>query len=75
MRYFVDVAGRYLGGWDKNPPNGAIEVPSAPSDARQPWLGGQWGEIPHDKDKSKTPVDKLRDFLNANPDVKSLLSI
>lgn len=46
MRYFVDEEGRYLGGWDANPPAGAIEVPSAPSDARQLWNGNIWSGIP-----------------------------
>jgi len=46
MKYYVSNDGRYLGGWDTNPPPGAIEVPSAPADARQLWLGDSWGEVP-----------------------------
>lgn len=43
MKYFVDSQGRYLGGWDANPPAGAIEVPFPPADARQIWTGAGWG--------------------------------
>lgn len=44
-KYFVDHAGNYIGAFDgAEPPKGAIEVPSAPDDARQPWLGDSWGE-------------------------------
>ncbi|MDH0337595.1 hypothetical protein [Metapseudomonas otitidis] len=42
----MNADGRYLGGWDAEPPQGAVEVPSAPADARQTWLGDQWSEIP-----------------------------
>lgn len=48
MKYYVDETGVYLGGWDANPPAGAVEVPMAPDDARQPWLGDSWGQIPVD---------------------------
>lgn len=45
-KYFVDRAGNYIGAFDgAEPPASSIEVPSAPSDARQPWLGDHWGEI------------------------------
>lgn len=37
MKYYVDQTGAYLGGWDANPPAGAVEVPFAPADARQVW--------------------------------------
>lgn len=43
MKYYVDAEGEYLGGWDANPPAGAIEVPTAPEDARQIWDGEVWG--------------------------------
>ena len=46
MKYFIDKTGRYVGAFDgAEPPRGAIEVPSAPDDARQPWLGDRWGEV------------------------------
>lgn len=50
-RFFVDGAGRYLGGFDgeaalaKVPP-GSIEVPTAPEHAAQIWGGSQWGAPP-----------------------------
>lgn len=46
MNYYVDTAGNYLGGWDANPPTGAIEVPEPPQDARQVWVGQAWRGIP-----------------------------
>jgi len=46
MRYYIDGAGRYLGGWDQNPPADATEVPTPPADARQLWDGSLWMEIP-----------------------------
>lgn len=42
-RYFVDAAGVYLGGFDgSSPPDGAVEVPTAPEDARDVWRDGAW---------------------------------
>lgn len=46
MKYYVDAAGSYLGGWDASPPAGAIEVPTAPEDARQVWDGQAWSPLP-----------------------------
>lgn len=47
-KYFVNPAGgEYIGGFDGvEPPNGAVEVPTAPSDARQTWSGDKWGAVP-----------------------------
>lgn len=57
-RHFVDQNGVYLGGWDWSalyegadnsaccPPEGAVEVPVAPLDARQVWDGEKWGPVP-----------------------------
>ncbi|WP_445938646.1 hypothetical protein [Pseudomonas sp.] len=42
MKYFVDADGRYLGGWDIDWPADAIEVPTAPLDARELWSNGGW---------------------------------
>ena len=54
-RYFVDEVGRYLGAFaasficgeiiQADPPEGAIEVPVAPSDARQVWNGEAWSDV------------------------------
>lgn len=45
--YYVDAAGRYLGGYSgAEPPEGAISVPHTPNDARQVWDGAQWGAVP-----------------------------
>lgn len=42
-QFFVDQNGNYLGGFDGvDPPEGAIEVPTAPDDARQKWSGSAW---------------------------------
>jgi hypothetical protein len=48
-KYFVDATGVYLGGFAGiDPPVGAIEVPSAPDDARQTWDSelGEWSVLP-----------------------------
>lgn len=43
-KYYIDQNGNYIGGFDgSEPPVGAIEIPSAPSDARQKWSGQGWG--------------------------------
>jgi hypothetical protein len=42
-RFYVDGAGAWLGGYDgAPPPEGAIEVPAAPEDARATWDGAAW---------------------------------
>lgn len=48
-KYYVDMDGKYLGGFsDGNAsiPQGAIEVPSAPADARQSYANGVWSAPP-----------------------------
>lgn len=46
MKFYVDAQGNYLGGWDENPPAGAIEVPFPPLSARDVWDGQAWQESP-----------------------------
>lgn len=44
-KYYVDNNGNYLGAFEGvtgKVPQGAIEVPSAPSDARSTWNGSVW---------------------------------
>lgn len=49
-RYYVDQQGRYLGGFNgAEPPQGSIEVPDAPSDAKQIWNGTVWSAAPVDR--------------------------
>lgn len=43
MKYYVDANGKFLGGWDSNPPDGAIEVEPSPEYADQKWLFPGWG--------------------------------
>lgn len=46
-KFYVDNSGIYLGGFEGNTfkvPVGAIEVPSAPRDARAWWDGTKWNE-------------------------------
>lgn len=46
-KYFVDANGSYVGGFDgAEPPEGSVEVPEAPVDARQIWSETAWGDIP-----------------------------
>lgn len=47
MKYYIDVNGTYLGGWDDNPPGDSVEVEAPPpSNADQPWLFPGWGPSP-----------------------------
>lgn len=42
-KYFVDFAGKYIGGFDgAEPPKDTVEVPHAPEDARYVWVNGAW---------------------------------
>lgn len=47
MKYYVDSAGAYLGGWDDEPPEGAVEVSEAPAQASQTWDfdAEEWSEV------------------------------
>lgn len=50
-RYYVDADGAYIGAFDgADPPEGAVEVATAPQDARQVWNAdaGAWNEVPID---------------------------
>lgn len=61
MKYYVDSKNRYLGGWDENPPEGAIEVPYPPEDYRQIWMGDGWAPVRVTEDEmkaSETEQDK-----------------
>lgn len=42
-KYYVDVTGRYLGGFDgAEPPSGAVEVPNAPDHGSDIWKNNAW---------------------------------
>lgn len=52
-KFFVDAWGNYIGGFDgAEPPQGAVEVPSAPQDARLMWTGSAWGHATLDAAKA-----------------------
>lgn len=58
IKYYVDDAGHYLGGWDINPPSKSVEVPSPPEDARQLWKFPGWGDKPKsEKDRKLEGVE------------------
>lgn len=44
MKHCIDSEGHYLGGWDQDPPSGAIEVEPAPDYADQIWQFPGWGQ-------------------------------
>lgn len=48
MRYYVDERGTYLGGWDLDPPPGALEVLTPPAIWDQVWNfeSSAWSESP-----------------------------
>jgi hypothetical protein len=55
--YYVDVNGNYIGGFSgAEPPEGSIEVPTAPDDARQKWLNGAWQPVVDDQ-ITNSPAD------------------
>ena len=42
-KYYIDEAGRYLGGFDgAKPPEGSIEIDAPPTDGRNTWNGTVW---------------------------------
>lgn len=43
MKYYIDGGGKFMGGWDDDPPEGAIEVSHPPEYADQVWLFPEWG--------------------------------
>ncbi|WP_454843486.1 hypothetical protein [Pseudomonas gorinensis] len=43
MKYYIDINGQFLGGWDQDPPDGAIEVENPPEYADQIWISSGWG--------------------------------
>lgn len=44
-KYYVDIDGNYLGGFDGvRPPSGSLEVPNPPEDGRSKWVDGSWGD-------------------------------
>ena len=45
-KFFVYPNGAYIGAFDgAEPPDGAVEVPTAPEDGRQTWDGEKWGAV------------------------------
>ncbi len=67
MKYYIDVNGNYLGGWDTNPPEGAIEVTHPPYDARDVWDGIHW--VPS-KAQLETEARVWRDEELARADIE-----
>lgn len=54
-KHYVDQSGVYVGGYSgAEPPEGSVEVPYAPDDARQVWDGSQWSEVPEQVPASVT---------------------
>lgn len=86
--YQYDLAGVYIGQTDADEsplepgvfliPARCVEVapPNFSGDQRPRWNGAKWELItvsPANDNQPANPVDKLRDFLNANPDVAELI--
>lgn len=64
MKYYIDESGKYIGAWDKNQPNGAIEVPYPPDDARQIWIGGKWAPLAMTEEEMKAfEIEQDKAFL------------
>lgn len=55
VKYYADTEGRYVGAFEGvDPPEGAVEVPLAPIDARYIWDGEAWKAPPVDLGELKT---------------------
>lgn len=87
--YQYDLAGMYIGQTDADEsplepcvfliPALCVEVapPEFAGDQWPRWNGAKWELItvaPANDNQPASPVDKLREFLNANPDVAALIS-
>lgn len=54
-----------------------VEPPEFSGNKWPRWNGARWDLVtikPANDNQQENPVDKLRDFLNANPDVAALIS-
>lgn len=86
--YQYDPAGLYIGQTDADEsplepgvfliPARCVEVkpPEHDGDQWPRWNGAKWELItvsPSNDNQPASPVDKLREFLNANPDVAALI--
>lgn len=86
--YQYDLAGLFVGQTDADEsplepgvfhiPARCVEVapPDFSGDQWPRWNGAKWELItvsPANDNQPASPVDKLRDFLNANPDVAALI--
>lgn len=86
--YQYDVAGMFIGQTDADEsplepgvfliPAHCVEVapPEFSGDQWPRWNGAKWELItvsPANDNQPASPVDKLREFLNANPDVAELI--
>jgi len=63
MKYYKDIDGNYLGGWDDNPPSSAIETNAPPSDARMVYLSGSW--VVTDAQAQEIVNKEAREYLNS----------
>lgn len=55
-KFYVDINGAYVGGFDgAEPPEGTIEVPIPPQDARQVWNGTEWDALSPAVHRSSMP--------------------
>jgi len=69
MRYYVDVDNNYLGGWDENPPEDAVEVSHSPDHKRQKWNG-----VDDYLPLVLTPEEEDREEIKNNSAIQALLT-
>lgn len=61
-KYYIDIEGHYLGGFDgAEPPEGAIEVENAPDDARDVWDGLKWIKPPETPEQIVARLERALD--------------
>lgn len=78
QRHFLDINGNHFVAVFSDQkeakayikPPGATELPLPPRLSGYVWRDASWVELP--KPGSKSPEEKLAEFLAANPDVKAL---
>lgn len=76
MKYYINDRNRYIGGWDSNPPQGAIEVPFPPDHADDIWSDGIWIPSPDAVFKTmQTLVQNIMDSTAKERGYDSILSL
>lgn len=76
-RYFINERGEYIGAFAvtvldeevfyTEPPEGSVEVPFAPDDARMVWNGEYWADMPKPNAPTRSDIEAGRLIAYADP--------